>query len=126
MTTPHAPSARTWDLIDQEKRRDQSLRRVSRAAWGVTFLITGVFAVLTGLSVAEFVRGAVSGALPWMTALGAAIPFLTVLLTISVLVAVVSTIGVFVRMRTASLAEIQLRLAALEEMLATRQDPSGA
>ena len=125
MTTPSdstTASAKTWELIELEKRRDRTLRRASRAAWTVTFIIAGLFAVLTGVSVAEVVRGALAGVLPWMTAFGLAIPFLTVMLTISVLVAVVSTIGVFLRLRTASLSEIQLRLAALEDMLASRPD----
>jgi uncharacterized membrane protein len=117
------PTSKAWELIDQEKRREQFLRRASRAAWTVTFIIAGLFAVLTGLSVAEMVRGAMMGALPWMTALGVAMPFLTVILTISVLVAALSTVGIFLRLRTATLTEIQLRLAALEEMLATRPEP---
>jgi hypothetical protein len=122
MTNPtlSSPSRNAWDLIEAEKRRDRMLRRVSTAAWTVTFVIAGLFAILTGISVAEMVKGAISGGLPWMTVLGVSIPFFTVLLTISVLVAALSTVGIFLRLRTASLSEIQLRLAALEEMVATR------
>lgn len=123
MTTPNSSSAAsTWELIDAEKRRDRFLRRVSTVAWTVTFVIAGLFAILTGLSVAQMVKGVLTGGLPWMTALGVAIPFFTVLLTISVLVAALSTVGIFLRLRTATLTEIQLRLAALEEMLAARAD----
>jgi hypothetical protein len=123
MTTPNSSStASAWDLIDAEKRRDRFLRRVSTVAWTVTFVIAGLFAILTGLSVAQMVKGVLTGGLPWMTALGVAIPFFTVLLTISVLVAALSTVGIFLRLRTATLTEIQLRLAALEEMLAARAD----
>lgn len=122
MTNPTPSSTHAWELIEAEKRRDRLLRRVSTVAWTVTFVIAGLFAIVTGLSVAQVVKGALGGGLPWMTALGLSIPFFTVLLTISVLVAALSTVGIFLRLRTASLAEIQLRLAALEEMLAARQD----
>jgi hypothetical protein len=127
MTTSRSSSAASaWELIDAEKRRDRFLRRISTVAWTVTFVIAGLFAVLTGLSVAQMVKGALTGGLPWMTALGVAIPFFTVLLTISVLVAALSTVGIFLRLRTATLTEIQLRLAALEEMLATRAGAGNA
>lgn len=105
-------------MIDREKQRDRLIRRVSVVAWTVTFVIVLIFTVLTGISVAEMVKGA----LPWITVLGSAIPLFTTLLMLSVLIATLSTVAIFLRLRTATLSEIQLRLAALEDMLASRPD----
>jgi hypothetical protein len=123
MTRPTATASKeAWDMIDKEKQRDRLIRRVSVTAWTVTFVIVLIFTVLTGISVAEMMKGAMAGALPWITVLGSAVPLFTTLLMLSVLIATLSTVGIFLRLRTASLSEIQLRLAALEDMLATRPD----
>jgi flagellar biosynthesis protein FliR len=115
---------RVWDAIDGEKRRDRLLRRVSITAWSVTLVLVVALAVMVGIQVVELARGAMVGAVPWMSVVGVAMPFVITLGMLSVLVGTVSTIGVFLRMRTASLTEIQLRLAALEDMLVTRGEPS--
>ena len=52
MTTPNAASSEAWTLIEKEKRRDRFIRRVSIAAWTVTFLILLVFTVMIGGHVA--------------------------------------------------------------------------
>ena len=116
---PASASARVWDAIESEKRRDRFLRRVSVVAWTVTLILVIVLAVMVGLQVAQMARGAMVGALPWIAVIGAAMPLLIVLGILSVLIATLATIGMFLRMRTASLTEIQLRLAALESMLAS-------
>ena len=114
---------RVWDAIDGEKRRDRLLRRVSITAWSVTLVLVVALAVMVGIQVVELAKGAMVGAVPWMSVVGVAMPLVITLGMLSVLVGTVSTIGVFLRMRTASLTEIQLRLAALEDMLVTRGEP---
>src|SRR5205085_8781526 len=124
--TPTRPDARgtpdAWALIEREKQRDRLVKRLCVAAWGVTLGIAVVAAAVVGIGVAEMVKAAAAGAVPWMTVVGAAMPFIGMLWTLSLLVAALSTVGVFLRMRAASLSEIQLRLAALEEMLTSRRE----
>jgi hypothetical protein len=125
MTTPVSPaSEKAWAMIDKEKRRDRLLRRVSIAAWSVTFGVVLVFAVIIGAQVSDTMRSVEVGVAPQMAVYRAAMPLLVVLGILSVLIATLSTVGVFLRLRTASLAEIQLRLAALEDMLTSRTDHS--
>lgn len=125
MTTQNlSASGRVWDAIEGEKRRDRLLRRVSITAWSVTLVLVVALAVMVGIQVVELAKGAMVGAVPWMSVVGVAMPLVITLGMLSVLVGTVSTIGVFLRMRTASLTEIQLRLAALEDMLVTRGQPS--
>ena len=118
-------SAKVWDAIEIEKRRDRVLRRVTVSAWTVTFVLVLVLAAMVGAQVVQMARGALVGALPWTSVIGVAMPLVVVLGILSVLVAALSKIGMFLRMRTASLAEIQLRLGALEDMLASRGDRGG-
>jgi hypothetical protein len=115
-------SAKVWDAIEIEKRRDRLLRRVTVVAWAVTLIFVIVLAVMIGAQVVQMAKGALVGALPWISVIGIAMPLVIVLALLSVLVATLGTIGMFLRMRTASLAEIQLRLGALEDMLASRGD----
>ena len=127
MTPEHGQSSdNTWALIEKGKRVDRFIRNVSIAAWSATLLMVLIFAIMTGLSVAQFVKAAAAGDLPWLTALGAAMPFIIAVGGLFVLIAVLSTVLIFLRMRTASLSEIQLRLAALEDMLASRADSDQA
>lgn len=109
-----------WDAIENEKRRDRFIRRVSVVAWSVTGVLVLLLAILVGSQVISLARAAMLGALPWMSVAGVVMPLVIALGMLSVLIATVSTIGMFVRMRTASLHEIQLRLAALEEMIVSR------
>jgi hypothetical protein len=120
MTT--ATTDKTWALIEEEKRRDRLLRRMSAAAWGVTLLVLVGYGILTGLQVWEMFRANLAGMVPFATVVAMATPFIIVLGAVSLLVATMATIGVFLRMRTASLSEIQLRLASLEEMIAAREE----
>jgi len=117
MTTPTSNNP-TWALIENEKRRDRFIRRVSIAAWTATFVIVLVIAILTTISVVEMAKAQMAGAVPWVTVMAAAMPLVDVLWKLSLLVATFSSIAIFLRLRTASLAEIQLRLATLEEMVA--------
>ena len=109
-----------WDAIENEKKRDRFVRKVSVVAWSATGVLALVLTILVGIQIWELTVGALAGALPWMSVAGVAMPFVIALGMLTVLIATVSTIGVFLRMRTSSLHEIQLRLAALEEMLASR------
>ena len=109
-------------LIENERRRDRFIRRVSIIAWSVTFALVLLVAALVGVQVYDMTRLARVGAVQWSTVLGSAMPLIDVLWKLSLLVAGVSTVGIFLRLRTASLAEIQLRLAALEAMLASKPD----
>jgi uncharacterized membrane protein len=121
MTQGHASaSPEAWARIEQEKRRDRFIRRVSVAAWTVTFLFALVFTVLIGVQIAGMWD--MLGTLPFAAVVGMVMPLIIVLGFLSVLIATLSTVGIFLRLRTASLAEIQLRLASLEDMLSSRPD----
>ena len=125
MTTQDtSASSRVWEAIENEKRRDRFIKRVSVTAWATTFVLVAIMAVMVGFQVAQMARGAMVGAVPWISVIGIAMPMVIVLGLLSVLVAALSTIGIFLRMRTASLAEIQLRLAALEDMISRSARPS--
>jgi hypothetical protein len=119
MTKPAASaSSSAWEAIENERKRDRTLRRVTVTAWTITVILVILMGVMVGTQVVQMARGALLGALPWMSVIGIAMPLVIVLGVLSVLVATLSTIGMFLRQRTASLTEIQLRLAALEGMLA--------
>ena len=127
--TPRPPStpSEVWALVERDRRIDRFIRRVSIAAWSVVFLIGVLFAMMTGIQVAQFLPGAASGTVPWMVVVGLSMPLIITLGFVSVLIATLATVAVFLRLRTASLNEIQLRLAALEAMLADEgrgKDPS--
>ena len=109
-------------LIENERRRDRFIRRVSIIAWSVTLGLVLLVAVLVGIQVTQFTEGARSGEVPWAVVIGSAMPLIDVLWKLSLLVAGLSTVGIFLRLRTASLTEIQLRLAALEAMLTSKSD----
>ena len=106
-----------WASIENEKRRDRFIRRVSVAAWSFTFFLLLVLGALVGVSEAQMVKAVLAGELPWMTVMGIALPFIVVVGIVSLLIATLSTVGVFLRMRTTTLSEIQLRLSALEGMM---------
>lgn len=110
-------TTQAMDRIEEERRRDRFVRRVSKIAWGATFIVTIAF---VALSVSQFVGmrelTRMSGA-PFSTMLGLLVPAVAAVGAVCVLIATLSTIGIFLRLRTASLQEIQLRLAALEDML---------
>ena len=120
MTTAASSSEKAWTAIDQERRRDRLLRRISIVAWSVTCVIVLLFTILFGLALATMIQSAMMGYLPWMSVAGIAYPLVIVLGTVSLSVATLSTIAIFLRHRTASLSDIQLRLAALEDMLTSR------
>jgi uncharacterized BrkB/YihY/UPF0761 family membrane protein len=123
--SPNA-SNEAWAMIEQEKRRDRFIRRVSVTAWTVTVIIALIFTIMMGANVAGAARAARVGAVSWSAVIEMAIPLIIVLGFLSLLVATLSTIGIFLRLRTASLAEIQLRLGALEDMLSARPDAKNA
>ena len=118
-------SGRAWEAIENERRRDRFVRRVSIVAWTFTFVFVAILAVLVCLQVVQLAKGAMVGAVPWVTVFAAAMPLFIWLGLLSVLIATVSTIGIFLRLRTASLTEIQLRLAALEDMLTANGEGAG-
>jgi hypothetical protein len=121
--TPVTSSAseQAWAMVDQEKRRERSLRRINILAWTVTFVVVAFFGVISIWQVIELMNSplfsAMDGIFPTSAFFGALYPLLIVLGGLAVLIATLSTIGIFLRLRTASLIEIQLRLAALEEIL---------
>jgi len=115
-------SEQAWAMVDGEKRRERSLRRINIAAWTLTFLVVAFFGVISIWQMVELMRSPLFGGLmgdifPTSAFFGALYPLLIVLGSLAVLIATLSTIGIFLRLRTASLIEIQLRLAALEEIL---------
>ena len=120
MTKPAASaSSSAWEAIENERKRDRTLRRVTVTAWSITLVLVLILGVMVGAQVVQLARAALVGAVPWISVIGVAMPLVIVLGVLSVLVATLSTIGMFLRQRTASLTEIQLRLAALEGMLAS-------
>jgi hypothetical protein len=108
------------DLVDRERQRDRTIRRVSIAAWAVTFVAAAAFAGIVAIRMIHLAQLVAVGAGDRQALWQAAVPLVVVLGVLSLLVAVLATVGVFLRLRTASLVEIQLRLAALEAMLAER------
>jgi len=125
MESKSSASAAAWAAIEDEKRRDRFIRRVSVVAWTVTFVLLLVFAVAVGVQVSQMLRLVGDGGAPFTVVIWSAMPLVVVVGILSLLIATLSTVGIFLRLRTASLAEIQLRLAALEEMLASRPDTPG-
>jgi hypothetical protein len=124
--TTSSASEQAWAMIEQEKRRDRFYRRISIAAWTVTFLVVACLAVISIWQMIELMNsplfgGGMGGIFPTSAFFGALYPLLIVLGALAVLIATLSTIGIFLRLRTASLIEIQLRLAALEELLTKRE-----
>jgi uncharacterized BrkB/YihY/UPF0761 family membrane protein len=109
-------------IIENERRRDHFVRRVSIIAWSISFALVLAVAIIVGVQVSQFLDGAREGEVPWSVVVGSTIPLIDVLWKMSLLVATLSTVAIFLRLRTASLTEIQLRLAALEEMVAARGD----
>ena len=87
MKQEQSTADRTWAEIERGKRVDRLIRRVSIAAWSVTVVMVLVFAIMTGVSVAQFVRAASNGALPWFTALSVAMPFILAVGALAVLIA---------------------------------------
>jgi len=123
MSTQLSPaSERVWSLIEQEKRRDKLVRRVSVTAWSVTGGAVLVFGGVTAVEVWRMVQLASEDVAPWAVVFERAMPFVAVIGILSLLIAVLSTVGIFLRLRTASLSEIQMRLAGLEEMIASHLD----
>ena len=115
-----------WARVDEEKRRDRTLRRVSIAAWALTFIVVAVFAVIVAMRVSLMWSLSSVGAVDRRAVFEAATPIVLVVGVLSLLVAVLATVGIFLRLRTASLAEIRLRLAAIEAMLAGQGDEGRA
>ena len=112
--TTSSASEQAWAMVDQEKRRERSLRRINILAWTVTFVVIACFAVISIWQVIELMRSPLFGGLmgdvfPVSAFFGALYPLLIVLGSLPVLIATLSTIGIFLRLRTASLIEIQLR-----------------
>lgn len=118
-TTPTEEARR---LIEQERRRDGTIRRIAKIAWGATFACLLLYGLPVLLVFVRALRLRAVGAVRPDEVIIALIPFVVVVGFLSVLVATLATIGMFVRMRTASLEEIRLRLAALEEMVVRRNE----
>ena len=114
--SPETSSAMT--LVENERRRDRFIRRVSIIAWSVSLFVVVLVAVMVIAQASQFISGARAGEVPWSMLIGSMMPLVDVLWKLSLLIATLSTVAIFVRLRTASLAEIQLRLASLEEMIA--------
>jgi hypothetical protein len=53
-----------WDAIENEKKRDRFIRRVSVVAWSVTGLLVLLLAVLVGSQAIFFARAAMSAPSP--------------------------------------------------------------
>jgi peptidoglycan biosynthesis protein MviN/MurJ (putative lipid II flippase) len=113
--------------IQEERRRDQFVRRVAKVAWGVTGVLVIILAVLTAAQIKTMMPVMQMPGGPGATVLvGLSLPFILVTGAVSVLGGTLATIGIFLRMRSASLEEIQLRLATLEELLTREGTPPGS
>lgn len=118
-TSTSSPTDRAWEAIEQERRRDRLIKRVSIAAWSATFVIVLLLVIATAIQVSSMAQFIGGGKLGLMAGFAAAQNTLIMLGALAVLIATLSTVGIFLRLRTTSLHEIQLRLAALEETLTT-------
>jgi uncharacterized BrkB/YihY/UPF0761 family membrane protein len=121
MSTQPNASAEAWTLIEEEKRRDRLIKRISVIAWTVTFIVVLIIGIGVGYNVSQLLKLLPMNSASWTAVIWAAMPLIVIIGALSLLIATLSTVGVFLRLRTASLAEIQLRLAALEDMLAERR-----
>lgn len=121
-STSNADAGALWTLIEGERKQDRLVRRVSTVAWILTLSVLLVFAILTGLDVAQAARLVGLGLAPSNAVRDAAVPFLGIVGATSLLLALVATAGIFLRSRTASLADIQLRLATLEAVLGEERE----
>jgi uncharacterized BrkB/YihY/UPF0761 family membrane protein len=120
--TTVSASGKVWEAIDNEKRRDRFIKKVSIISWTITFLLVvalGAILVSQMIFVAKALAGAGAG---WQPVLPLVMRLVISLGILSVLIATLSTIAIFLRLRTSSLNEIQLRLAALEDMIVARTD----
>ena len=122
--SPQEQKERIFELIEEEKGRDRTLKRVSTGAWIVTFAALLLTAVGVSFDIWWAMRAVAEGAVSVGVVFREAMPLVWVVGAVSLLVAVLSTVGVFLRFRTASLAEIQLRLAAVEQMLTDQAEAS--
>ncbi|MGH7618001.1 MAG: hypothetical protein ACREPM_12290 [Gemmatimonadaceae bacterium] len=108
-----------WSIIDKERKRDRTVRRVSVIAWGITLVALLAFAAISTQHILIVRKNLAVGVVAPGALYDAALPLIAVVGVLSTLVATLSTVGIFLRLRTASLSEIQLRLATLEEVLRT-------
>jgi hypothetical protein len=114
--------AAVWEAVERDRRRDRTLRRVSVAAWSVTFAAVLVYASMIVIQILDLRRLVAAGIAVERSLFLAAIPLVGVIGVLAVLIATLATIGMFLRARTASLQEIQQRLAALEAVVVQRTD----
>src|SRR5687768_16450824 len=56
MTSPQSPMDGAWALIENEKRRDRFVRRVSVIAWSTALLIALLVVVMAGISATQTAR----------------------------------------------------------------------
>ena len=120
--TTVSASGNVWEAIDNEKRRDRFIRKVSITSWTITFLLVVALGVILVSQTIFAARTMMSVGMGWQLALPLMMPLVISLGILSVLIATLSTVAVFLRLRTASLDEIQLRLTALEDMIVARTD----
>jgi archaellum biogenesis protein FlaJ (TadC family) len=125
-TSTSSPTDRAWEAIEHERGRDRLIKRISIAAWSVTFVIVVLLVIATAIQVSIMSQFGGGGTVGLVAGLSAAKPTLIMLGALAVLIATLSTVGIFLRLRTTSLHEIQLRLAALEETLTTSAAERGS
>jgi hypothetical protein len=123
MTPTSSSPGDPWALVEQERRRDGTMRRLCIVAWSFTIGLAVLAAIAVTMSVVQVLRqSGAFGVMTWGIIVGSMWPLIAMLWTLGLLAAALSTVGVFLRHRTASLTEIQLRLATLERMLTERGD----
>ena len=54
-------SGKVWEAIENERRRDRLIRRVSISAWSITFFFVAILAVLVCMQVVQLAKGAAAG-----------------------------------------------------------------
>jgi hypothetical protein len=122
MRTDSERSGRAWEIIERERRRDILMKKASTAAWVITFVLAGIYALSVVAMAVTLARSFIARGLPMLDILTAVTPMVQSLGTLMLLLAVLGTLGLFLRFRTASVNELQLRLAALEDMLIDRSN----
>ena len=111
-----------WEQIENEKRRDAFIKKVSKIAWGVTIGILMVFLFFAVNDIARAVELYNKEVIAFATIFTTAKPFLVTLGSVGLIIAILSTIGIFLRLRTASLLEIQQRLTNIEQMVVSQNN----
>lgn len=113
-------TSRAWQVVENEKKRNQLLARASVIAWSTALGVAAIYAILGVAEIVTVAKAFLGRGLPMFNVIMAVRPTVGALGAMILLIAVLGSAALFLRMRTVSLNELQLRLAALEDVLVAR------